>query len=173
MWIQARQHIKVANQRSDFLHKLSKSLTLKYGAIAVEDLKVNEMVRNHHLAKSISDASWNNFIKMLSYKAVAGGGQLVKVEPRGTSKTCSDCGNVIDMPLSKRQFQCLKCGFISHRDLNASLNILNGMGGLPKTLTPVETSSSTTKQLVASAVVEAGTIMTKPSTSSVIESPIF
>jgi putative transposase len=120
----AKQHINVANQRLDFLHKLSHSLTERYGFIAVEDLNINGMVHNHHLAKHISDASWNSFIQMLSYKAVASGGQLVRVNPRNTSKICSNCGAVADTPLKQREYQCGVCGFVCHRDLNASINIL-------------------------------------------------
>ena len=81
------------------------------------------MVKNHHLAKSINDVSWNSFIQMLSYKVERTGGQLIKVNPRNTSKTCSNCGTILDMPLSKRTFKCLNCSFVCHRDLNASLNI--------------------------------------------------
>ena len=154
----AKQHIKVVNQRTDFLHKLSHRIAKTYSFIAVEDLNVKGMLNNHWLAKNISDASWNVFLNMVSYKAVNSGGECVKRNPRNTSKTCSECGAVMDMPLSKRTFQCLNCGFVCHRDENASINILNGMGGLPKTDTPVETSSSATEQSVVSAVVEAGTI---------------
>jgi len=125
----AKQHINVANQRLDFLHKLSRSLTERYGFIAVEDLNINGMVHNHHLAKHINDASWNSFIQMLSYKAIVSGGQLVKVNPRNTSKTCNRCGTIVDMSLNERRFNCPSCGFVSHRDLNSALNILNlGLG---------------------------------------------
>ena len=120
----AKQHIKVSNQRLDFLHKLSHSLTERYGFIAVEDLNINNMVKNHHLAKHISDASWGNFIKMLEYKAVTSGSTLVKVSPMNTSKTCSNCGAIADMPLNKREYRCSVCGFVCHRDINASFNIL-------------------------------------------------
>lgn len=120
----ARQYNKVSNQRTDFLHKLSHKLTTRFGSIAVEDLQIGNMVQNHHLAKGISDASWSSFISMLSYKAVTGGGQLIKVSPRNTSKTCSNCGNIMEMPLGERTFTCANCGFVAHRDLNASLNIL-------------------------------------------------
>jgi putative transposase len=135
----AKQHLKVANQRSDFLHKLSRTITNKFAIINVEKLNITSMLKSHLLAKSIGDASWNTFIRNLEYKAVTSGSELVKVNARNTSKTCSECGTVIKMPLAKRKFSCPKCGFVCHRDLNASINILNGMGGLPKTYTPVET----------------------------------
>lgn len=133
----AKQHIKVVNQRADFLHKLAHRITKSFSFIVVEDLKVNGMLHNHYLAKSINDASWNNFIQMLSYKAVTCGGQLVKVNPKGTSKTCSKCGAIMDMPPSRRKFKCSKCGFVCHRDLNASINIY-GRAGLAQTSTPLD-----------------------------------
>ncbi len=120
----AKQHLKVANQRMDFLHKLSHRITQSSSFIAVENLNIRRMVRNHRLAKNINDASWNSFLQLLSYKAVACGGQLVKVNPRNTSKTCSKCGALTEMPLRKRAFLCSHCNFACHRDLNASMNIL-------------------------------------------------
>jgi putative transposase len=120
----AVQHLKVSNQRTDFLHKISKKLATKYGTIVVEKLNIKNMLLNHHLAKSISDAGWNILINMLSYKEVTLGGQLVKVSAKNTSKTCSKCGTIISMPLAKRKFSCPICGFVAHRDLNASNNIL-------------------------------------------------
>ncbi len=120
----AKLYERVNNQRSDFLHKLSRKIVAKFGIIAVEDLQIKNMVRNHHLAKHISDASWSNFIKCLEYKAVTSGSKLVKVNPRGTSMACSKCGNIQDMPLAIREFSCASCGFACHRDLNSSYNIL-------------------------------------------------
>ena len=120
----AKQHIKVANQRVDFLHKLSHRITQSYSFIAIEDLNVKSMLNNHWLAKGISDASWSNFIRCLEYKAVISGSKLVEVNPRNTSKICSRCDAITEMPLSKREFLCPSCGFACHRDLNASINIL-------------------------------------------------
>jgi len=136
----AKQHLKVANQRNDFLHKLSSTITQRFAIINVEKLNITSMLKRHWLAKSIGDASWNTFIRNLEYKAVTSGSELVKVNAKNTSKTCSECRTIIKMPLAKRQFSCPNCGFVCHRDLNASINILNGMGGLPKTYTPVETT---------------------------------
>jgi len=136
----AKQHLRIVNQRADFLHKLSKTITQKFAIINVEKLNITSMLKNHWLAKNIEDTSWNTFIKNLEYKAVTSGSKLVKINPRNTSKTCSKCGTITEMPLSKRNFLCPKCGFACHRDLNASINILDGMGGLPKTYTPVETT---------------------------------
>ena len=132
----SRQYVKVTNQRNDFLHKESRKIANEYSKIVVENLKIKNMVKNHKLAKHINDASWNSFIQMLSYKAVDCGGQIIKVNPRNTSKTCSNCGNIQEMPLSKRTFKCLKCGFTCDRDLNASINNYD-RAGLVRISTPV------------------------------------
>ena len=155
----SREHLKVVNQRTDFLHKLSRSLAFKYSVIAVEDLNIKNMLKNHWLAKSISDASWNQFIQMLSYKEVKFGGQLLKnPRTRGSSHRCSKCGEWVDMPLSKRIFKC-SCGNVCHRDLNASINHLNDTVGTDCSKpNACGDSTSTTEQSVASGIVEAGTI---------------
>lgn len=151
----AKQHLKVTNQRTDFLHKLSYRIAKSNSFIAVEDLKVTNMVKNRWLAKSISDASWNSFIQMLSYKAVRCGGQFVKVNPRNTSKTCSKCGTITEMTLNKRKFKCPSCGFVCHRDLNAAINILSVGQDLPE-FTPVD--DCVRPSAMKAVVNEAGTI---------------
>jgi putative transposase len=120
----AKQHLKIVNQRTDFLHKLSYNITKSYSFIAVEKLNIKNMLKTHHLAKSITDASWNQFMQLLTYKAVKCGGQIVEVNPRNTSKMCSKCKTIIELPLNKREFVCTNCGFTCHRDLNAATNIL-------------------------------------------------
>ena len=160
----AKQHIKVANQRSDFLHKLSRNLAFKYSTIAIEDLNIKGMLKNHWLAKSITDASWNSFIRMLSYKEVKFGGQVLKnPRTRGSSHRCSNCGFVVEnMPLSKRKFSCPKCFVVLHRDLNASINHLNDTVGTDCSKpNACGDSTSTTEQSVASGIVESGTIFGK------------
>jgi putative transposase len=154
----AKQHIKVVNQRTDFLHKLSHRITQSFSFIAVEDLNIKSMLNNHWLAKGINDASWSNFIGCLEYKAVTSGSKLVKVNPRNTSKTCSNCGTITEMPLSKRMFKCPKCGFVCHRDINAAHNILRIGQGLPES-TPVD--DCVRPSLRKATVVEAGTICNK------------
>ena len=149
----AKQHQRVNDQRRDFLHKLTHTLTQKYKTINIENLNVAGMVRNHHLAKHIHDASWARFASMLSYKAVTGGGRVIEVNPRNTSRTCSNCGTIMDMPLSKRVFDCPVCGLVCHRDLNAANNI--GRGGLPRTYTPAD--SRPPSPMGTSPLVEAGT----------------
>lgn len=140
----AKQHLKVSNQRLDFLHKLSHDLTKNNKTIVVEDLNINGMIHNHHLAKHISDASWNSFVKMLEYKVVKNGSTLTKVNPRNTSKICSNCGAIADMPLNKRVYRCDKCGFVCHRDINAAINILK-IGLDEPEFTPVDRPTSTSQ----------------------------
>ena len=150
----AKQHIKVSNIRADWLHKLSKSLILKYGTIAIEDLKISNMVKNHHLAKSITDASWGIFAKNLEYKAVISGSELIKVNPRNTSKTCSGCGTIVDMPLNKRKFSCPSCGFVCHRDENSAINIFKVGTDCAK----LNACGDTVRPSLKARVVESGTI---------------
>lgn len=97
----AKLHAKVRNQRMDFLHKQSRKLVNTYSLIAVEELNIKGMVKNHHLAKSISDAGWGEFISMLEYKAGEAGTKLVKVNPSGTSQKCSRCGMTVPKELSE------------------------------------------------------------------------
>ena len=114
------------NQSDDYLHKLSDTLVKSgYTSFAVEDLHIQNMVKNHRLAHSIQNASWNRFIQMLSYKAESAGMKVIKVDARNTSKECSNCGNIQEMPLSIREYNCSRCGIRLDRDINASINILH------------------------------------------------
>jgi putative transposase len=121
----SKAHEKVKNQRSDFLHKLANQYIRNYGIICVEDLNIKGMVRNHHLAKSISDASWGKFIGLMECKAEEAGRTLIRIprfEP--SSKTCSECGAVNrELKLSDRQWVCQSCGTLHDRDFNAAKNI--------------------------------------------------
>jgi len=117
-------HEKVTNQRKDFLHKLSYHLTQVYSVICIENLDIRNMVRNRKVSKSISDAGWGAFRRMLLYKCKKFGGLLVKVDPAYTSQDCSGCGNRVKKSLSIRTHICAKCGTVLDRDHNASLNIL-------------------------------------------------
>ena len=149
----ARLHETIFNQRNDFLHKTSFSIIKRFKIISVEKLQIKNMVKNHHLAKSINDVSWGSFIAMLSYKVLRTDGKVIKVNPRNTSKICSKCGAILNMPLSKRKFKCLKCGFVCHRDLNASINI-NTAGQAEINACGLDVSPS----LVKAVECEAGTI---------------
>ena len=154
----ARQHLKVANQRTDFLHKLSHSLTKEFKIIYGERLNIKSMVKSN-LAKHILDVSWGRFYNMLSYKVVINGGELRKnPKTRGSSKRCSKCGIETEMPLSKRKFVCPHCGFVCHRDKNSAINHIQDTEGHSGISTPVETLPLPLRFVKASRVVESGTI---------------
>ena len=113
------------SQSDDYLHKLSDTLVNSgYTSFAVEDLHIQNMVKNHRLAGSIQEASWNRFIQFLSYKAESAGKKVIKVDARNTSKICSNCGNVQEMPLSERIYVCNRCGMKKDRDVNSAITIL-------------------------------------------------
>ncbi len=114
------------NQTDDYLHKITGHLVNSgYTSFAVEKLQIPNMVKNRRLAKAINYASWNKFFQLLSYKAESAGMKVTEVDPRNTSRTCSNCGNLQNMPLSKRIYFCEGCGLQEDRDINASINILN------------------------------------------------
>lgn len=122
----AKLHEKIRNVRKDFLHKQSKSIVDEFGFIAVEDLKVKNMIRFGYLSKHISDASWSEFFNQLSYKSEWKGNTFIKVDPRYTSQTCFDCGAVDKKSrVSQSKFVCTSCGTESNADINASNNILS------------------------------------------------
>lgn len=117
---------KIRDTRKDFLHKTSNSIAKNYDGIFVEDLNIKGMMKNHCLAKSISDVSWSEFNRQLEYKCKWSFKYYIKIDRFfPSSKTCSNCGCVQEMPLSKRVFDCPDCGISIDRDLNASLNIRN------------------------------------------------
>jgi putative transposase len=116
----ARGEEKVANQRLDFLHKLSKQLVMSYSVIGLEKLTIQNMTKNHYLAKSINDASWGIFKQMSHYKAWSAGCEVVDVDPRGTTTGCSVCGSSQDMLLSERIYKCHSCGHTEDRDVNSA-----------------------------------------------------
>jgi len=118
-------HEKTANQRMDFIHKLSCDFAKNYGLIAIEDLAVKNMVKNHNLSKSINDSGWSLFANQLLYKAENAGCVVHKSDRFFPStQLCSACGNRQDMPLEKRTYKC-SCGLVMDRDINASKNLLN------------------------------------------------
>ncbi|MDO8647964.1 MAG: RNA-guided endonuclease TnpB family protein [Candidatus Diapherotrites archaeon] len=116
-------HEKVGNSRRDFLHKLSASLVSKYSLIALEKLNPKEM-SEQQLGKSIHDAGWSMFSNMLCYKAESAGSRIVFVNPKDTTKECSECGSLSKKNLQDRTHNCPICGFSLDRDLNAAKVIL-------------------------------------------------
>jgi len=122
----ARLHAKVVDRRRDHLHKLTTRLVRENQVIVIEDLNVRGMVKNHRLARSISDAGWSEGARMLDYKSEWYGRTLLKVDRFfPSSKTCSDCGHVLEeLPLDVRQWTCPVCSVVHDRDENAAHNIL-------------------------------------------------
>ncbi|EDT84486.1 transposase [Clostridium botulinum] len=123
----ANLHEKIVNQRKDFLHKLSMQIISENQAIVIEDLKVSNMLKNHRLAKAISEISWYEFRRMLEYKADWYDRKIIVAPPNyASSQLCSSCGNKSNQTkdLSCRTYICPVCGMIMDRDLNASKNLL-------------------------------------------------
>jgi putative transposase len=137
----AKAHLKVKRQRQDFHHKTALRLVRQYDTVYYEDLQTANLLRNHHLAKSISDVGWGAFLSILVFKAAYAGKQAVAVPPAYTSQACSGCGVLVRKGLSVRWHQCPECGTSLHRDHNAALNILalgmqeSGAGQAPQALT--------------------------------------
>ena len=122
------QHEHIANRRKDFLDKLANTLITNYDTLVLEDLRINGMVRNPHLSKSILDAGWGYLKRRLIDKAAEAGRQVVLVNPAYTSKTCSSCGEIFpELSLADRRVECT-CGLSLDRDVNAALNILRRAG---------------------------------------------
>ncbi|MEH1778563.1 MAG: transposase [Nostoc sp.] len=120
----ARKHLLVSRQRKDFAVKLARCVVMSNDIVAYEDLKVRNLVKNHHLAKSISDAAWTQFRQWVEYFGKVFGVATVAVPPHNTSQNCSNCGQVVKKSLSTRTHSCLHCGTVLDRDQNAALNIL-------------------------------------------------
>jgi|SRR5882672_281041 len=120
-------HAKIVNRRKDFLHKESINIVKKYGLIVIGDISPSTLVKTR-LAKSVLDASWAGFKRMLSYKAIMHGGSTLEVSEAYTTQTCAECGSIAGPKgragLNKRMWHCDGCGSIHDRDVNAARNIL-------------------------------------------------
>jgi putative transposase len=125
----AKIHERIENCRNDFLHKLTTELVRKCKVIVVEDLHIKEMMQTFYNSKNMADASWGKFLLMLEHKVESTNAQLIKINPKNTTKTCSSCGKLHNMPLYKRQMKC-DCGLDINRDTNSAINILL-KGGYP------------------------------------------
>jgi putative transposase len=136
----ARLHEKIANVRRSFQHQTAHDLVMAYDVICHEDLQVKNMIRNHCLAQSISDAAWGQFIVILVGKAAGAGRQTITVNPRDTSQTCV-CGEPVPKDLSQRWHHCPRCGLSLPRDQVSAilikklgLEIIAGKRGLGSSL---------------------------------------
>jgi putative transposase len=134
----AKIHEKIRNQRKDFCHKESKKIVDQYQSICIEDLNIKKMVEGSRLAKSITDASWDQFRQFLTYKAAEAGRKLGLVNPAYTTQDCSQCKHREEKKLSDRTHCCSRCGYKATRDHNAAQNILalglDGLGAIPRSL---------------------------------------
>ena len=144
--IVARTHERIANQRKDFQFKAAHRILERCDEVAVEALKIKNMLKNHYLAKSISDAGWGSFRLKLQSKAANAGKQFTEVRPHHTSQKCSSCNEIVPKWLSDRVHDCPHCGLVIDRDHNAAINIKKAAvtlrGGVVVTNTP-ETPAQT------------------------------
>jgi putative transposase len=119
-----RTHLKVQRRRKDFAVKTARALVQSADLVAIEDLKVRNMVKNRHLAKSISDAAWTMFRGWLEYYGRVFEVPVIAVAPHFTTINCSSCGEEVFKALSTRTHKCPHCGYVDGRDTNAAINIL-------------------------------------------------
>src|SRR6266566_1435507 len=136
----ARAYLNVQRQREDFARKTASTLVSSHDLIAYEQLQIRNMVKNHHLAKSIHDAGWGTFISWVKAYGLMHNVPIIAVAPHFTSQVCSACGAMVKKSLSVRTHICTNCGVVVDRDQNAALNIL--AKALERTLGHRETSSS-------------------------------
>jgi putative transposase len=120
----AKAHLRVQRQREDFARKTASALVRSCDLRAYEDLQIRNLVKNHRLAKSISDAAWARFLLWVGYYARLHGVSLLAVPPQYTTQACSGCGTLVQKALSTRTHVCPDCGLILDRDENAARNIL-------------------------------------------------
>jgi putative transposase len=119
-----RAHLKVSRRRNDWVCKLAQHVIQSNDLVAIENLRIRNLVKNHHLAKSINDAAWYRFREWLEYFGRIYGVPVIAVEPAYTSQNCSNCGEKVVKTLSTRTHKCPHCGYVADRDENAAKNIL-------------------------------------------------
>ena len=136
----AKLHTKIANNRIEFLHKTTSVLVNNCNNICLETLQISNMLKNHKLAKSLSDVSLSKFNEILEYKAKYNGVSIHRADRfYPSSKTCSHCGTVkSDLKLSDRTFKCNECGYTIDRDYNASINLAKQLGQALPEATPAD-----------------------------------
>jgi putative transposase len=146
-----KTHLKISRRRKDFAVKTARAQILSADLVAIEDLKVRNMVKNHHLAKSISDASWTLFRQWLEYFGKVFDVPVIAVAPHYTSQNCSNCGSEVKKSLSTRTHKCPQCGYKDDRDTNAAINILmkalQGNAQLPRGTRKVTPGDEMTRYL--------------------------
>ena len=159
----AKQHARVANIRKDAAHKLTSYLSKNHALIAIEDLHVAGMLKNHTLAQALSDSNFGEIRRQLEYKIAGTGAYLVAVDRfYHSSKICSACGWIDeDLDLSVRTFVCEECGLVIDRDLNAALNLKNEAlrttGSFSESYAYGESSAGNVNGRCETALVEVGT----------------
>lgn len=116
---------RVRERERNTLHEMTADLVKRTNCYYVEDLRVQNLMGNQHLARSIAEQQWGTFINMLTYKAARAGGWVQKVDPKYTSQDCSRCGNRVEKALSDRLHECPRCGLSIDRDWNAAINVLH------------------------------------------------
>jgi putative transposase len=140
----ARLHTKVKNARKDFAHKASTTIVKNHDVVVIEDLNIKGMVKNHKLARAISDVGWGQFLAMLEYKLKWAGKSIISINRFfASSQICSCCGAKKPMPLNLRTYDCAHCGLSLDRDLNAALNIRRQ--GMSQQLVEVLSSGGTSE----------------------------
>ena len=157
----AQRYANLKRKRRDFLHKLSNYYAQEYDLVAVEDLDAKELMELPSNSRNRAGAAWGRFLRMLEYKCEREGTYFAAVDPRGTTKECSECGVETDKPLWVREHSCPSCGFKTDRDLNAAYNILSRgldqVGVVHSDSMPAETALPTgTDSVSAKRVLETG-----------------
>lgn len=123
----AKIYKRVSNQRKDFYNVLANDLVKNHDYIFAEDLKIKNMIKNHKLAKAISDSGWRSFLVILEWTAIKRNKTFILVDPKNTTQMCSTCGTISDkkIVLGQEEWTCPNCGTHHIRDINATINIKN------------------------------------------------